>query len=169
MRDLVAENKVEDTWWVTAETDLCLPVCKCPYTNSDTGTSFHQFPKAQDYRPILQCLGLWRRLKVQPRVLLQAWYYPVVTINWNSAWPRELAYSQQHSTVVDPVPGTVGHGSRSRHFSPLQLVSLGKSACSVRKASGSHIPHENRKSTDAIMETGAEEESQLVNKAMWKA
>lgn len=149
MRDFVAKNKV-DIWWVTAEIDLCLPTCRCTYTNTDT--SFHLFPKAQHCRPSLQCLGLWRRLKVRPRALFKSWYYHSNDCGLKQ-WMAQIAYSQRHNTVINYIPGTDCHGRKSCHFSPLLLVSLGKRVWCVRKASGSHIPHENRKSTDTIMET----------------
>jgi hypothetical protein len=47
-------------------------------------------------------------------------------------------------------------------------VSLEKRLCSARKASGSHIPYENRKRTVTIMEIRVKEESQIVNKAVRK-
>lgn len=128
---------------------------------------FPSLPKSTTLQTKPSVLGLWRRNKVQPRGLFKLCYY-----HSNDCRPEQcmaqITYRQQHNTVIDYIPGTDCRGRKSRHFSPLLPVSLGKRVCSVRKASGSHIPHENRKSTDTIMETRAKEESQIVNKAVRK-
>lgn len=79
----------------------------------------------------------------------------------------QKVYSQQHNTGIDCIPGTDRLGTRSCHFSPLQLVSLGKSDALLKKHLVAVSP-ENRENTDAVVETRAKDKSQIVNKAMRK-
>lgn len=77
----------------------------------------------------------------------------------------QKVYSWQHNTGINCIPGTDRLGSRSYRFFPLQLVSLGKSVALLEKHLVAVSP-ENRESADAVVETRAKDETQIVNKAV---
>lgn len=57
----------------------------------------------------------------------------------------QKVYSQQHNTVIDCIPGTDCLGNKSRGFSPLKLVSLGKSDALLEKHLAAIFPMRTEK------------------------